>query len=158
MRLTFFDVEFANIRNKAICQIGILSRDLSSNEEDVRIDLLINPEDEFDDNCVRIHNIKKEDIISEKTFPAIWKSIEIYFTNSIIIGHNVANTDLFALKKTLERYKIQVPKMYYICTYDLARKIYLKLKENYLDDETLCKYFLLTLDGIKENDDNHTFA
>ena len=50
MRLTFFDVEFANIRNKAICQIGILSRDLSSNEEDVRIDLLINPEDEFDDN------------------------------------------------------------------------------------------------------------
>ena len=42
------------------------------------------------------------------------------------------------------------------CTYDLARKIYLKLKENYLDDETLCKYFLLTLDGIKENDDNQS--
>lgn len=145
MRLTFFDVEFANIRNKAICQIGILSRDLSSNEEDVRIDLLINPEDEFDDNCVRIHNIKKEDIISEKTFPAIWKSIEIYFTNSIIIGHNVANTDLFALKKTLERYKIQVPKMYYICTYDLARKIIPPYMIRDYSLRTLCDYFNIEL-------------
>ena len=36
MKVTFFDVEYANARNKSICQIGILSRDLSDPQSAVK--------------------------------------------------------------------------------------------------------------------------
>ena len=41
MKVTFFDVEYANIRNKSICQIGILSRDVDN------LDLMVETIDIF---------------------------------------------------------------------------------------------------------------
>ena len=35
MKVTFFDVEYANARNKSTCQIGILSRDLDNTNAEI---------------------------------------------------------------------------------------------------------------------------
>ena len=95
MKVTFFDVEYANARNKSICQIGILSRDLDNPDDEVdKLDLLVNPEDGFDDNCVRIHGITSDAVKTAPNFKKIWTDIEQYFTNAVIIGHNVASADL----------------------------------------------------------------
>lgn len=146
MKITFFDVEFSNIKNKSICQIGILCRDISNFDiEDEKVDILVNPEDIFDDNCIRIHGINKDSVQDEETFPKVWKKIEKYFTNAVVVGHNVANTDLVALQKTLERYNIQVPELYYICTYDLARKVIPSYMIREYSLRTLCEYFDIKL-------------
>ena len=45
----------------------------------------------------------------------ISKDIEKYFTNAVVIGHNVASSDLDALVKNLRRYNLDIPEFYYIC-------------------------------------------
>ena len=48
MKVTFFDLEYANTRNKSICQIGILSRDIDNPDSMVeKIDIFVNPEAYF---------------------------------------------------------------------------------------------------------------
>lgn len=119
-KVTYFDVEYANCKNKSICQIGIMCEDFSNSEPYYpELDLYINPEDGFDDNCIKIHGITKSKVENEPTFPDAWKDIEKYFTNAVVIGHNVASADLDALVKALKRYNLDIPELYYICTYEL---------------------------------------
>lgn len=148
MRVTFFDVEYANIKNKSICQIGILSKVANSKDEPIKIDLTINPEDNFDDTCIRIHGITSDKVKNAKTFPQIWKDIETYFTNAIIVGHNVASSDLDALCKTLNRYSISIPELYYICTYNMAKQVIPSFEISDYSLTTLCKYFGLNDKGL----------
>ena len=56
MKLTFFDVEYANSNNKSICQIGLVCCDSNDKTEILpSLDIYINPEDGFDERCVRVH-------------------------------------------------------------------------------------------------------
>ncbi|MBO5299237.1 MAG: 3'-5' exonuclease, partial [Clostridia bacterium] len=115
MKVTFFDVEYANTRNKSICQLGILSRELDgSDPEVVQIDILVDPEDVFDENCVRIHGVTAESTKNASNFKTVWQGIEKYFTNAVVIGHNIASADLDALHKNFERYGIEIPEIYYL--------------------------------------------
>ena len=146
--LTFFDVEYANPKNRPICQIGILCEDLSGEPVFPELNLYVNPEDKFDTYCVKIHGITQEKVACERTFPEIWKEIEKYFTKAVIIGHNVAGADLDALVKNLRRYNIDVPVFYYICTKELAEKYMPKIdyraKYSLL---SLCEYFDIDIDS-----------
>lgn len=142
MKVTFFDVEYANARNKSICQIGILSRDIEDPKSAVdKFDLYVNPEDGFDDNCVRIHGITADMVKTAPTFKECWSDIEQYFTNAVIIGHNVASADLDALHKNLVRYGIEVPEIYYICTYQLAKELVPSFVVSDYALGTLCTFF-----------------
>lgn len=146
MKVTFFDVEYANARNKSICQIGILSRDLNnSNAEIDKLDLLVNPEDGFDDNCIRIHGITSDAVKTAPNFKKIWADIEQYFTNAVIIGHNVASSDLDALYKNLVRYGIEIPEIYYLCTYQLAKELVPSFAVSDYALGTLCNFFGITV-------------
>ena len=146
MRVTFFDVEYANTKNKSICQIGILSRDLDrEGDADEKINLFVNPEDGFDNNCIRIHGITPSDVIDAPTFPKVWKQIERFFTNAVIIGHNVASADLDALQKNLLRYRIEMPEIYYVCTYRLARELVPSFVVPDYSLSSLCAFFEIPL-------------
>lgn len=141
MKVTFFDVEYANTRSKSICQIGILSRDLTTGENETRLCLYVNPQDTFDENCIRVHGITEDKIKHAPTLDTVWGEIEKYFKNAVVIGHNVASADLDALYRNLVRYNIKVPDIYYICTYRLSReKIPSPLVEDY-SLSTLCNFF-----------------
>lgn len=141
-KVTFFDVEFANSRNKSICQIGLICRDFDSGEELLPpVNCYVNPEDGFDEFCIRIHEISPKTVENEPNFPTLWERLKPYFTDTIVIGHNVAGADLNALEKTLIRYELEVPSLNYICTLDLAKQVVAKSDiENYHLD-TLCNYF-----------------
>ncbi len=146
MKVTFFDVEYANARNKSICQIGILSRDLDKPDSEAeKIDLYVNPEDGFDDNCVRIHGITSDTVKNAPTFKDVWENIEKYFTNAVIIGHNVASADLDALHKNLVRYGIEIPEIYYVCTYQLAKELVPSFAVSDYALGTLCNFFGITV-------------
>lgn len=146
-KVLYFDVEYANSKNQSICQMGLLSEYFPGGEPIFpERDIYINPEDGFDENCIRIHGITNEKIKNEPNFPAIWKKVEPCFTDSIIIGHNVAAADISALLKACNRYKIDLPEMHYICTLDLAKEYIPSYKIKDYSLSTLCKYFDIDID------------
>ena len=109
-KVLYLDIEWANSKNKSICQIGLVSEDFETEEPIFpELNLYINPEDQFDENCVAVHNITKSKVKDCPNFTEVWPEIEKYFTNSIIIGHNVKSSDLNAIVKNLRRYNIDIP-------------------------------------------------
>lgn len=147
-KITYFDVEYANNKNKSICQIGVVCEDLETGEPYYpELDMYINPEDGFDDNCTRIHNIFPETVADSPNFPEAWKTLERYFAKAIIVGHNVASSDLNALMRALSRYNIDLPELYYICTYDLSREFVPSFSVSDYSLSTLCRHFDIDMDS-----------
>lgn len=147
MKLTFFDVEYANSKNKSICQMALICRDSETGEDLLpSLNLYLNPEDGFNEFSIRVHGITPHMVADKPTFPMVWGTIKEYFQDAIIVGHNVASADLDALVKSLIRYEIEVPSLTYICTYDLARRLisYQNI-ENY-KLSTLCEYFNINVE------------
>lgn len=147
-KVTYFDVEYANSRNKAICQLGIVCENFNDHEPYYpELDIYINPEDGFDANCIRVHGITASQVADKPTFPEVWKDIEKYFTNAVVIGHNVASSDLDALVKNLRKYNLDIPELYYICTYNLAREFIPSFAVSNYGLSTLCEYFEIDIDS-----------
>lgn len=141
-RITFFDVEYANSKNKSICQLGIACENFETREPYYpERSIYVDPQDGFDNICVRIHGITQEKVAGAKSFPEVWREIEKYFTNTVIVGHNVASADLNALAKNLQRYNIDIPEFYYIDTLDLARTYIPEYAVADYKLSTLCNYF-----------------
>lgn len=143
----YFDVEYANSKNKSICQMGLMIEDAATrNPPFPELELLVNPEDEFDINCVNVHHITKGMVANAKTFRDIWPDIEKYFINSVVIGHNVSSSDLDALCKNLIRYNIPLPELYYIDTYAIAKEHISPLQISNYSLSSLCKFFDIDID------------
>ena len=143
----YFDVEYANTKNKSICQMGLMIEDaITRNPTFPELELLVNPEDDFDINCVNVHHISKGAVENAKTFREIWPSIEKYFVNSVVIGHNVSNSDLDALCKNLIRYNIPLPELYFIDTYTIAKECISPLQINSYSLSSLCEFFDIDID------------
>ena len=141
-KITFFDVEYANSSNKSICQLGIDCLNVETGDPYYPdLSLYVNPEDGFDDVCTSIHGITMEKVKDEANFKEVWVKIEKYFTNSVIIGHNVAAADIDALVKCLSRYNIDIPEIYYIDTLAIAKEYIRPFEINNYSLETLCEYF-----------------
>lgn len=146
-KVLYFDVEYANSKNQSICQMGLLSEYFPSGDPIFpERNIYINPEDGFDDKCIRIHGITNERVKNEPNFPDIWEIVEQYFANSIIVGHNVAAADINALLKVCNRYEINMPEIHYICTLDLAKEYIPPYKIKDYSLSTLCKYFDIDID------------
>lgn len=143
-KLTFFDTEFANSKNRSICQLALICDELIDGKV-VRTErsYLVNPEDTFQYACVKIHGIMPEAVKGAPTFPELWPEIVPFFENTVVVGHNVAAADLDALAKCCARYDIAMPAIQYIDTLELAH-IYtineLRLPDNYRLS-TLCSYY-----------------
>ena len=147
-KVTYFDVEYANAKNKSICQIGLMCEHFQSGDPFYpEQDIYINPEDGFDNNCIRVHGITANRVADEPIFPTVWNDIEKYFTHTIVVGHNVASADLDALVKNLNRYNLDIPEIYYICTYDLAKKYVPSFSVANYSMSCLCEYFDIDIDS-----------
>ena len=147
-KVTYFDVEYANSKNKSICQLGLVCEDYrTGNPYYPEQNIYVNPCDGFDNMCVRVHGITFLKVKDAPTFPAVWKDIEKYFTNTVVIGHNVASSDLDALVKNLKRNNIDIPELYYICTLELAREYVPAFAIDNYRLGTLCEYFDIDIDS-----------
>ena len=146
-KILYFDVEYANTKNRSICQMGLLLEFFPSGEPIFpEKNIYINPEDGFDGFCSDIHHISYDMVKDSPTFPEVWDSIKDYFKDAIIIGHSVAAADLNTLCRNLKRYNIEIPQFKYICTLDLAYQYLDDYIENYKLN-TLCKYFDIDIDN-----------
>lgn len=122
MNYTVFDVETANSQRDSICAIGVIRYE--NNQVVYEKEILINPETEFNYFNTRIHGITEKDIVNAPTFPEVWREIGGYFTDTILVAHNAKSMDLCALYRTLEKYNLPLVRNKYICTMELAKRIF----------------------------------
>lgn len=150
-KVLFLDVEYANCKNKSICQIGLLSEYFSDRDPVFpEKNIYINPEDNFQDSCIKIHNITPQKIKNSPNFPKVWTEIEKYFTNAIIIGHNVLSSDLYAIAYSCQRYDIKLPQLLYIDTMKMAKDYILPCDINSYSLQNLCEYFDIYTDNAHD--------
>lgn len=147
-KLLFIDTEFANVRNKSICQIGLLSEYYPSGDPVFpEQNIYINPEDGFQNRCIQIHGINSDKVKDAPSFPSVWKKIEPYFKDTILVGHNIAASDINALVKTCARYNIELPEIYYIDTLTIARDWVPYYDVQGYSLHSLCDYFGICLEN-----------
>lgn len=103
--------------------------------------MYIDPEDEFDSVCTGIHGISSARVNGAPNFATAWVSIEKYFTNAVIVGHNVVAADIDALIKNFRRYNIDIPELYYIDTLNVATTYINPYDVANYSLDNLCKHF-----------------
>lgn len=140
----FLDCEWSNNKNKSICQIALIQKNGKTKKD---FNYYINPNDGFDQNCVSVNHITKIKVKNCPTFDNVWSEIENYFINSIIVRHNVQNADLDAIVKNLQRYKINIPELYYIDTYQVSKSLINSYVIKNYKLSTLCNYFEIELNN-----------
>lgn len=146
-KVLYFDVEYANAKNKSICQLGLLSEYYPSGDPVFpEKNIFINPEDGFQDWCIKVHGITEKQVETEPNFPEVWKDIEKYFADAVIVGYNVFVSDLTALSKSCARYNIKLPDLYYIDVMRMATDniLYYAVKDFTL--ESVCECLEIDMD------------
>ena len=85
-KLTFFDTEFANSKNRSICQLALICDKLVDGKV-VRTErsYLVNPEDNFQAYCQDVHGITEEQVENAPAFPELWPEIAPFFQDAIVV-------------------------------------------------------------------------
>jgi len=146
IRYTFFDVETPNTRNNSICQIGIIY--VVDGRIKQKLNILVNPEDDFEPFNSGLHGITKHLVKDKPNFKTVWGDISKYF-NEVLVAHN-ASFDLNVLSKCLVKYDIDLPLFSYICTYQLAKSLFSSTYNGKYSLDQLCKYY--NIDMIEHHD------
>ncbi len=124
MKYIALDFEAGNRLCISACSIG-----LAYYEDDRLIErqsFLIQPPAEagkFDWCAVKIHGIKRAQLVNEPTFPEIWKQIAPRFEGAVLVCHNAAY-DTRVLCECLAHYGLPRPQCSYLCTVVLSRKVW----------------------------------
>lgn len=128
------DIENPNTKADSICQIAIIQ--VKDDKVVYNKELLINPEDRFDDINMRVHKITPNMVKDEMTFKEYWEEIKEIVTNNIVVGHGI-KFDISVISKALNKYDIELPSLKIICTQHLSQK-YLNVDKYKLD--SVCEY------------------
>jgi len=126
MRIAAIDFETANnYSDAAICAAGLaIFEDWKLTET---LYWLIRPPRGcgwFWDNFIEIHGITHKDVLHEPEFPAIaHQLLPRLATAEIVIAH-WASFDVRKLQGTLEHFQLPCPKFEYLCTCQLAKRVW----------------------------------
>lgn len=115
-----FDLEYPNRRQNSICSLGIVV--VKNGLITDKIYTLINPEDRFDSQNIKVHNIESYMVQDSPTLKEYWIKIEKLFKENIVVGHNI-KSDLRILSAALERYDIEPLELRSCCTLEMSKAI-----------------------------------
>jgi DNA polymerase-3 subunit epsilon len=85
-----------------------------------------------------IHGISTQDLADTPYFDAVWKEIEPYINGNLLVAHNAA-FDVSVLRYILNYYEINSPTADYLCSVNLARRMWPDMDSHRLD--ALCRRF-----------------
>lgn len=117
-RLTVFDIEVLNEDPSSICSIGIVVlEDMKIVEEYYT---LIRPRNlKFDPYRYKVHRIKPQRLMHEKTFRQVWNDISHYFVDQIVVAHDI-QADMSHMRAAMKASRIPYPSLKMSCTNVLA--------------------------------------
>lgn len=116
------DFETANKSKDSACAVGIAV--VSDGEiSDTRHWTIRPPSDAFSSRNVQLHGITLHSVLCRPRLAALWPEISTLLNGSTIIAH-CADFDMQVLTQSLAAYAIQPPPFEYICTRQLARRVW----------------------------------
>ncbi len=122
MEVIAFDFETATKDPSSACSLAVV-RFVDGAVQDTHYRLFQPPAMRFDDENIRIHQIRPADVADAPDFRGVWEEFLPYFTDTLAIAHN-AEFDLGVLRATLAYYGLALPHFYSGCTLQLARKVW----------------------------------
>lgn len=126
-RIVVFDIEVLNQDPTSICAIGIV--ELIDKKEVSSYYSLIKPKNlSYDMYRYKVHKIKSKSLVNEKSFLEVWKEINQYFKDAIVISHDIQG-DMLNLRETLKFNHIPYPALCMSCTNVLAHLMYPQLQK-----------------------------
>ena len=136
MNIISIDFETANEKRFSPCAIGIVV----ANGEDIVDEFysLINPQMEFTSFNTGIHGITARDVRDAPTFIELWPTLHHYLANNLVVAHN-ASFDMSVIRHTLDYYNLPYPELEYLCTSNIAKRVWPNLLNHKLD--TIARYY-----------------
>lgn len=118
------DFETATGYRHSVCEVGICVV-MHGEIIDTRSWLVRPPQNYYWHQNVAIHGIRPSDTEDAPDFPQVWEEIERLYLDDIdtFVAHN-ATFDRSCLNKTAELYGIHLPKIYWECSLQTARRVY----------------------------------
>lgn len=121
-KITVFDIEVLNQDPASICAIGIV--ELENQQVISTYYSLIKPRNlSYDVYRYKVHKIKSAQLIHERSFEEVWKDIQHYFEDRIVVSHDIQG-DMMNLRAVLKQNHISYPHLYMSCTNVLAHLVY----------------------------------
>lgn len=115
------DLETATSDRSSICQIGIT--EVVDGKPLKPKSWLVQPEGNiYDPMNIWIHGITPEDTKNSPSFPEVWKEVQPYLQNKIVVAHNTS-FDMYALRDAFNKYGMEYPTFDYYCSLRIARCI-----------------------------------
>ena len=113
------DLETATWVKSSICEIGItIVRDSCVIETK---SWLVKPyRNRYDPFNISIHGITPEMTKNSPSFKEVWREIQPYLENQVVVAHNTA-FDMYALKYAFEENGMPYPNFRHFCSYRVAR-------------------------------------
>ena len=146
------DFETANNRQDSACAIGIV-RVAGGKIVHQECHLIRPPSRHF--MFTYIHGLSWQDVAEAEDFAGIWAQIEKQFAGvDFITAHN-AGFDRGVLNACCLTYGLDMPRLPYVCTVQLARQLW-SLRPTKLPD--VCRYLGLELDHHKADSDARACA
>lgn len=130
MNFISIDFETANEQRHSPCAIGVVV----ANEHEIIDEFysLINPLMPFKSMNTYIHGITEQDVQDAPTFKELWPALYDYFASQVVVAHN-ASFDMSVLRKTLDHFHLPYPEMEYLCTVNIAKKVWPDLHNHKLN-------------------------
>jgi DNA polymerase III subunit epsilon len=119
------DFETANETRGSACALGVAIVEDSQVVE--RRSWLIRPPTlHFNPYNVMIHGITAADVSSAPTFDVLWPSIAALLEGRTVVAH-YASFDMSVLRHSLDQFGLPWPRLEYVCTCVLAKKVWTDL-------------------------------
>jgi len=132
-----------------VCAVGIAQ---ARNGRVVgRTSFLVRPPDmRFNSINISIHGIRPQDVEGAPTFDRLWPKLEPMLRDRIVLAHN-AGFDISVLRHALDAYGIRYPRLSYLCTVQIARRVWPELPDHKLN--TVASHLRLSLNHHDAEDD-----
>ncbi|EKU46844.1 3'-5' exonuclease [Staphylococcus massiliensis] len=118
---TFIALDFktANYKRTSICSVGMVK--IVDNELMESFYTLVNPNDYFSQNNIRVHGIRPKDVFNAPTFDVVFPHMLDFIDGHPVVCHNAA-FDMGVLHQSIKALNLKTPDITYFCSVQLARK------------------------------------
>ncbi len=136
-RWVAIDFETATREKASACALGLVVIEDGFIAEE-RSWLIQPPGNIFEWRNTQIHGIDEDLVAQEPEFDELWDEIAPYLADAVVLAHN-ASFDVAVLRSSIERYELVAPPTAgYLCTVNMARKVWPRLPNHKLD--SVCGY------------------
>jgi DNA polymerase-3 subunit epsilon len=127
MNFVTIDFETAKYSRESACSVGLV-RYQDGEPIDTFYSLIRPPSLYIRPDFTEIHGLTVEDVKDAPVFAAIWDSGIRPFIGELPLAAHNASFDMGVLQAVLEWYDLEIPRLHYFCTCNLARRTWLGLE------------------------------